>query len=57
MSDRFRLSSASTTVYYYVEANAVKTHGTTVFSPARAEQGASHYRVGAPVAKESPRRH
>lgn len=46
--------SASTTVYYYVEANAVKTHGTTVFSPARAEQGASHYRVGAPVAKESP---
>jgi len=46
--------SASTTVYYYVEANAVKTHGTTVFSPARAEQGAAHYRVGAPVAKESP---
>ena len=46
--------SASTTVYYYVEANAVKTHGTTVFSPARAEQGASRYRVGVPVAKESP---
>lgn len=46
--------SASTTVYYYVEANAVKTHGTSVFSPARAAQGASHYRVGASVAKASP---
>ena len=46
--------SANTTVYYYIEANAVKTHGTTAFSPARAEQGAAHYRVGIPVAKESP---
>lgn len=45
---------ASTTVYYYVEANAVKTHGTTAFSPARAEFGAAHYRIGAPVAKEPP---
>ena len=45
---------AGTTVYYYVEANAVKTHGTTAFSPARTEQMPSHYRVGVPVAKESP---
>ena len=45
---------AGTTVYYYIEANAVKTHGTTTFSPARAEQGAAHYRVGVPVVKESP---
>ncbi len=45
---------AGTTVYYYVEANAVKTHGTTTFSPARAEFGAAHYRVGAPVAKKTP---
>ena len=45
---------ADTTVYYYVEANAVKTHGTTAFSPARAEQGAAHYRVGVLVAKETP---
>ena len=43
-----------TTVYYYVEANAVKTHGTTTFSPARAEQGAARYRVGVPVAKRTP---
>ena len=43
-----------TTVYYYVEANAVKTHGTTDFSPARAEGNAAQYRVSAPVAKESP---
>ena len=45
---------AHTTVYYYIEANAVKTHGTTVFSPAHAEQGAAQYRVGVPVVKESP---
>ncbi|MCG9130723.1 CotH kinase family protein [Candidatus Poribacteria bacterium] len=45
---------ASTTVYYYVEANAVKTHGTTAFLPARTEQVPSHYSVGVPVAKESP---
>ena len=45
---------ADTTVYYYVEANAVKTHGTTVFSPARAEQGAAQYRVGVAIAKETP---
>ena len=44
---------ASTTVYYYVEANAVKTHGTTAFSPAYAEQGAAQYRVGVRVVKES----
>ncbi|RKU17431.1 hypothetical protein C6501_04085 [Candidatus Poribacteria bacterium] len=43
---------AGTTVYYYVEASAVKTHGTTVFSPARAEFGAAHYRVTAPRAKK-----
>ena len=43
---------AATAVYYYVEANAVKTHGTTAFSPARAELGAAHYQVGIPVAKE-----
>ena len=46
--------SAGTTVYYYVEANAVKTHGTTAFSPAHAELGAAQYRVGVPVAKGSP---
>ena len=45
---------ANTTVYYYIEANAVKTHGTTGFSPAHAEQGAAHYRVGVPVVKGSP---
>ncbi|MDE0323946.1 MAG: CotH kinase family protein [Candidatus Poribacteria bacterium] len=45
---------ADTTVYYYVEANAVKTHGTTAFSPVRAEQGAARYRVGVPVAKKTP---
>lgn len=44
---------AGTTVYYYIEANAVKTHGTTTFSPARAEQGSAQYQVGIPVAKES----
>ena len=43
---------ADTTVYYYVEANAVQTHGTTAFSPARAEHSAAHYRVGVPVVKE-----
>ena len=45
---------ANTTVYYYIEANAVKTHDTTFFSPAHAEQGAAHYRVGVPVVKGSP---
>ena len=45
---------AQTTVYYYVEANAVKTQGTTDFSPARAELGAAQYQVGLPVAKETP---
>ena len=49
-----RAFPADTTVYYYVEANAVKTHGTTAFSPARAEQGAAQYRVGVPVVKDSP---
>ena len=43
---------AGTKVYYYVEANAVKTHGTTVFSPARSEFGALYYQVTAPRAKE-----
>ena len=43
-----------TTVYYYVEANAVETHGTTTFSPARAEHGAAQYRVNLPVVKDSP---
>ena len=43
---------AETSVYYYVEASAVKTHGTTTFSPARAEFGAAHYRVTAPRANE-----
>ncbi len=38
-----------TTVYYYVEANAVKTHGTTDFSPARAEPNAAQYRVSPPI--------
>ncbi len=46
--------SAGTTVNYYVEANAVKTHGTTAFSPARSEQGAAQYYVNVPVAKETP---
>ena len=41
-----------TVVYYYVEASAVKTHGTTTFFPARAEFGAAHYRVDAPQADE-----
>ena len=36
-----------TVVYYYVEASAVKTHGTTTFFPRRAELGAAHYRVEA----------
>lgn len=38
---------AGTNVYYYVEANSVKTHGTTVFSPERAEFGALNYNVNA----------
>ena len=45
---------ADTTVYYYVAANAVKTHGTIAFSPVRSEQGAAQYRVGVPIAKETP---
>ena len=43
---------AETTVYYYVEASAVKTHGTTTFYPARAEFGAAHYQVKMPQVKE-----
>ena len=43
-----------TTVYYYVEASAAKTHGTADFSPARAEFAPAQYQVGAPVAKETP---
>ena len=42
---------AETTVYYYVEASAVKTHGTTAFYPARAEFGAAHYQVKMPQVK------
>ncbi len=45
--------SAGTNVYYYVEANTVKTHGTTTFSPARAEFGASQYTVTTPRAQNS----
>ena len=45
---------ADTTVHYYIEANAVKTHGTTAFSPVRAEQGAAQYRVSIPLAKGTP---
>ena len=41
-----------TKVYYYVEASAVKTHGTTTFSPAHAEFGAAHFRLMAPRANE-----
>ena len=44
---------AQTTVYYYVEASAVETHGTTDFSPAKTERGAAEYQVGLPVAKET----
>ncbi len=43
---------AGTVVYYYVEASAVKSHGTTTFYPARAEFGAAYYRVDAPQADE-----
>lgn len=43
---------AGTVVYYYVEASAVKSHGTTTFFPARAAFGAAHYRVDAPQADE-----
>ncbi len=45
---------AGTTVYYYIEANAVDTHGTTAFSPARAEFGAARYQVRAAIAKDTP---
>ena len=43
---------AGTVVYYYVEASAVKSHGTTTFYPERAELGAAHYRVNATQADE-----
>ncbi len=43
---------AGTVVYYYVEASAVKSYGTTTFFPVRAEFGAAHYRVDAPQADE-----
>ncbi|MCY4404141.1 MAG: CotH kinase family protein [Candidatus Poribacteria bacterium] len=43
---------AGTKVYYYVEASAVDTHGTTTFYPARAEFGAAHYRVQPLKSKE-----
>ncbi|RKU27314.1 hypothetical protein C6497_11230 [Candidatus Poribacteria bacterium] len=41
---------AGTTVYYYVEANTVKTHGTTAFYPVKTEFNPLHYRVIAPQA-------
>lgn len=41
-------------VSYYVEARAVETAGTTVFSPAKAELGALSYKIKAPVADGSP---
>jgi hypothetical protein len=37
---------AGADVYYYVEARAARSIGTTTFSPARTEMGALHYRVG-----------
>jgi len=36
---------AGADVYYYVEARAARSIGTTTFSPARTEMGALHYRV------------
>ena len=41
---------AGTTVYYYVEANAVKTYGTTSFYPVRTEFSPSQYSVMLPKA-------
>ncbi len=41
-----------TKVYYYIEASAVKTHGTTTFYPPRAEFGAADYLVKPPMSKE-----
>ena len=52
LSVTFRLFLLGPTVYYYVEASAVKTHGTTTFSPARAEFGAAHYKITLPQTKE-----
>ena len=45
---------ADVTFYYYVEMNAVKTHGTTAFSPARAAQQPAEVRVTFPVASDAP---
>ena len=44
---------AESTVYYYVEASAAKTHGTADFSPVGAEFRPAQYRVGLSVAKET----
>lgn len=41
---------AGITVYYYVEANTVKTHGTTAFYPVKTEFSPLQYRVVAPKA-------
>ena len=41
---------AGTAVYYYVEANGVKTYGTTSFYPVRTEFSPSHYSVVLPKA-------
>jgi spore coat protein CotH len=40
-------AQAGADVYYYVEARAEKSIGTTTFNPARTELGAIHYRVEA----------
>jgi len=41
---------ANDDVYYYVEARADQSVGTTVFSPPRAAMGALHYRAAGPAA-------
>ncbi len=43
---------AGSIVYYYVEANAVKTHGTTTFLPTRTEFNPFEYTVVTPKADE-----
>jgi len=45
---------AGTQVHYYVEARSPAAIGTTTFFPARAEWGASSYRVAGPIAGASP---
>ncbi len=43
--------TAGTDIFYYVEARAEASVGTTVFRPARTELGALHYRVGGATAR------